>query len=267
MTTAFSEYEVGEFPELSMELEAGAAETAHEGEQEHQEFFSAVANMGSSPALQKLGRAVAHSVLAELESPEFGELEEESSPIRRAYPLGEYGELEVGLEGQWEVSPAQRAYVNSLMEHLASSAAEASQEEEAPEQFLPALIPLATSLLPRLMPSLARVAPGLMRGVTRIGRVIARNPQHRPLMRTLPTVVQRTLASLARQAASGQPISTAQAIRTLARQSAVVIGNPRLSARAYRRGRALDRRFHTRPGGIPIAGHATSCWRCGSRLR
>jgi hypothetical protein len=180
------------------------------------------------------------------------------------------GEFE--LEGEYEVNPQRRIYNEAMMEHLGHAAAEAETEEEA-EAFIGALASLASGAarlgsaagrvgsvggrLARGGP-LARVVPQLSRGATNIVRTLRRNPTTRPLVRTLPNIMQRTARSLAQQARRGQPVTPQIASRTLAQQTARVIGSPQSAVQAYRRSRALDRRFHPRipgaAGGHGVAG-------------
>ena len=89
-----------------------------------------------------------------------------------------------------------------------------------------------------------RAAPQLIRGVARVTRTLRRNPATRPLVRTMPTIVRRTTANLARRVARGQPVTPQVAVRTLARQTARVLSNPQQCVHAYQRSRALDRRYH-----------------------
>src|SRR5437588_12270278 len=63
---------------------------------------------------------------------ELGEFEMESE-------LGEF-ESESEFEHEHELNPIRRVYPDALMEHMAHAAAEAENEHEAAEQFLP-LIP------------------------------------------------------------------------------------------------------------------------------
>jgi hypothetical protein len=153
------------------------------------------------------------------------------------------------LEGEWEgeyeggLNPIRRVYPDALMEHLGHAAAQTESEAEA-EAFIAALIPLATRLIPRAASAVMRATPQLIRGVTRVTRTLRRNPATRPLVRTMPTVVRRTAASLARQSARGRPVTPQAALRTLAQQTRRVLSNPRQCARVVQRSRAMDRRFH-----------------------
>jgi len=167
------------------------------------------------------------------------------------------GEWEEEGEGEMEINPIRRIYPDALMEHLGHAAAAAESEAEA-EAFIGALIPLAARLVPRAASAVMRVAPNLIRGVAGAARTLRRNPATRPLVRALPSVVRRTTANLARQVAQGRPITPQTAVRTLARQTAQVLGSPQRCAQAYRRSRALDRTYHrtTHPAAATVGASA-----------
>src|SRR5262245_20822075 len=219
------EYELEALPELvrsyEWELEA-------ESELEGEEFFRRLAGLArraaQSPALRRVALSAARSALRGL-GDVGGAIGGQAGP--RGAALGRdlggalgrniaswlpQSELEAELEGEFEgelegeLNPLQRVYPAALMEHLGHAAAEAEREEEA-EAFLSALIPLAAQVLPRVAPVVTRTAPQLIRGVARVGRTLLRNPATRPLVRTVPTIVRQTAATLAQQAAQGQPLT------------------------------------------------------------
>jgi hypothetical protein len=174
-------------------------------------------------------------------------------------------EEEYELEGEGEVNPIRRIYPDALMEHLGHAAAEAESEEEA-EAFIGALVPLAARLLPRAASTVMRVAPNLIRGVAGATRALRSNPATRPLVRAMPAVVRRTTANLARQAAQGRPVTPQTAVRTLARQTAGVLGSPQRCAQAFQRSRALDQRYHRAAGPVASAtGRAAGGARAAAR--
>ena len=89
-----------------------------------------------------------------------------------------------------------------------------------------------------------RAAPGLIRGAAQVARTLRASPVTRPLVRAVPTIIQRTAANIAQQVGQGQPVTPSTAVRTLARQTARVLSSPQQCVQAYRRSRVLDRRFH-----------------------
>ena len=138
-----------------------------------------------------------------------------------------------------------------VMEHFGHAMAEAESESEA-EAFLPFLAPLAMKALPaiakwaapRIGRAVRRVAPRLMRGATRVMRTLRRNPQTRPLVRVLPTIVRRTVADVARDVERGRPTSPQRAARQLSGETRRMLASPQRCVHAYRRSAALDRRYH-----------------------
>jgi hypothetical protein len=161
-------------------------------------------------------------------------------------------------ESAHEVSPIRKIYQDAMMEHMAHEVAQAQSEQEAAEGFLPLiplvaskLLPLAAKTLPKMVKSLPKVmkavnnvTPQLTRGVSRIARTLFRNPRTRPLVRTIPSIARRTVANIARQAATGRTITPQTAVRTLAQQTRTVLRSPRHRALAIRRSQALDRQAH-----------------------
>lgn len=269
--------------ELAQEL-VHEFELEHEHEQEHEAFFNHLAAMadrtGRSQALRRVALTAARAALRS-QSAKWpvvqGELELESNP-----------ELEFELESP-ATPPGQSL---ALMAHAGHAAAEAANEQEAAEHFLP-LIGLAakfvlpklaglaakklggmalkkvggkligrvgSQLIRRVAPRLIRrVTPQLTRGVANVTRTLFRNPSTRPLIHAVPRIARTTVARLGRQIASGRRITPATAVRTLAQQTARTLSNPRVLARTYRQSAAVDRRYHQanrrllgRPSGPPV---------------
>jgi hypothetical protein len=174
-------------------------------------------------------------------------------------------------EAEWEteLNPVRRWYPDATLEHLAHEATEAESESEAAEAFLPLiplvaakLLPLAAKAapmiakaLPKVMNVVSKVTPQLTRGVTNMARTLFRGTNTRGLLRTLPTIAQRTVGQIARQVANGRPVTAQSAVRTLARQTASVLRRPAQVRRAVGRSRFLDRRLHrTVPTGRQAGG-------------
>jgi hypothetical protein len=263
-TTALEAEALGEFEE-EFEFEG---EAEWEGEDESEEFFRRLAGMArqawrSPGALGRVARATARAVAsggggigAAIGGPQG------SRGARVGGPLGSlFGRVLADLvpsepgpqrqgELEWEANPIRRVYPDALMEHLGHRASQAESEAEA-EAFAAALVPLAARAAPLAASAIRRASPQLVRGVVAATRTLRANPQTRPLVRTLPAIVQRTAGSIARQAASGQPVTPQQAVRTLAGQTARTLANPQRCAAAYQRSRALDRTYHrqVRAGG------------------
>jgi hypothetical protein len=190
------------------------------------------------------------------------------------------GEFEHELEG--EISPVTRIYPDAMMEHMALAAMEAENEQEAAEGFLPLiplvagkLLPLAAKMAPRIaakvLPSVARslsrVTPQLTRGVGNLTRTLYRNPQTRPLIRTIPSTARRAMTMIARQAAAGRPMSPRGALQVLARTNHRLLSNPRLVNSVMQRSHLMDGRAH-RIAGLPAGvGHVPSMTTAGGIAR
>jgi hypothetical protein len=138
-----------------------------------------------------------------------------------------------------------------VMEHFGHAMAQAETETEA-EAFLPFLLPLAAralpmvarAVLPRLAPLVRRIAPRLVRGASGVLRTLRQDPATKPLVRVLPNIMRRTLADVVRDVQRGTAVTPQRAVRQLAGETRRVLSNPSLCVGAYRRSRALDRRYH-----------------------
>jgi hypothetical protein len=287
--------------ELSAELEqelglahelASEFELEHEHEAEHEAFFNHLAAMadrsGRSQALRRIALVAARSALKSRPRP--WPVVEGEGPMGEFE--GEFGELEGTHEFEFEASPARPAHLLAMMEHEGHAAAEAANEQEAAEHFLPLIGLAAKFVLPKLAGLAAkklggaalrkiggrvigrvggqllrrtaprlirRVSPQLTRGLANVARTLYRNRSTRPLLHAVPRIARTTVARLGRQVASGQRITPQSAARTLAQQTARTLSNPRVLAQTYRRSVALDRRYHRRarrvlgrPVGAPV---------------
>lgn len=237
--------------ELEQELQQEAHEMEsshemeHEQEAEHEAFFNHLAAMadrgGRSQALRRIALAAARSALR---------------ARAKSYPVIE-GEMESELEGvgelELEASPTQRGHFAPMMEHIGHAAAEAANEQEAAEHFLPLIGLAAKFVAPKLLSFaakklapriLGRVAPQLTRGVANVARTLFRTPTTRPLLHAMPRIARGTMQTLVRRVARGRPITPNIAVRTLARQTVRTLSSPRALAQTYRRSLGMDRRYH-----------------------
>jgi hypothetical protein len=100
--------------------------------------------------------------------------------------------------------------------------------------------------VPRAGRLLARNAPALIRGATRIARRLRRTPAGRKLVAAVPVIMQRTVQSLADQAAAGRPVDGDAVVRTMSTMAGRVLRAPQSRNRAVRAVRTFDRRYHRR---------------------
>jgi hypothetical protein len=158
-----------------------------------------------------------------------------------------------------------RVYPDAMMEHLGLAAMEAETEFEAAEHFLP-LIPLAASkllplaakalprvaakVIPRVAHAITRATPRLTRSVGHLTRTLHRNPATRHLVRVMPSVARRAVASIAKHVAAGRPVTPHHAARILRREHHRVLRHPHIVRSVLRHSHAMDRHLH-RVGGLP----------------
>jgi hypothetical protein len=249
------------FPESEWEAEGELNQYAsfeHEGEYEDQEFWSSLAGLArkaaQNPALRRIGLTAARRAIdaipnlgASIGGPGSGWSragQDAGIALRRSLALRlPSRESEWESEGEYEVNPIAKVYPNAVMEHLGRAAAGARDEAQA-ESYIGALVPLALSQARGSAPALVGAAPQLVQGAANIARVLRGSPSTQPLVRTMPSILQSTALSLARQANSGAPPTAQLAVRTLANQAARTLSDPRRCLRAYQRSQALDRRYH-----------------------
>jgi hypothetical protein len=226
-------------------------EHEHESEMEQESFFNHLAAMadrgGRSQALRRVALAAARQALRSYRS---------TPPTIE----GEFESHEASFELEAEASPLRAEHANAIMEHMSHEAVTAESEQEAAEQFLPLIplaakvvLPMAAKLGAKMLPVIARkvaprimsrVVPHLTRGVSQVAKTLFRSPATRPLLRAVPNIAKRTVANIARVVARGRPITPQTALRILARQTARTLSSPRQAVTAFRRSRALDRRYH-----------------------
>lgn len=223
----------------------------YELESESEQFYARLGRLsqraGQSPALRRIGLAAARSALRAGDA---------------GVPCSCHGWRECECES--EVNPLRRVYPDALMEHLGHAAAEAHNEAEA-EALIGALIPLVARITPQAAQAILRAAPGLIPGVATIARNLRRSPLTRPLVRTIPAIVRQTADSISQQIGQGRAVSPRTAVRTLARQTAQVLGSPSRTMAAWRRSRYLDSRHHAGSGAAPVSKCGSTCSVCGGR--
>lgn len=146
-------------------------------------------------------------------------------------------DYEADFEADWETGGKLSSADRALMNHLAIAASNSQSEAEA-EAFIGALASLAA----KAAPVIAKVAPTLIRGAARVGRQLLSSPTTKRLVRTLPTIAEGTVKTLAQQAAKGRPIDSRTAVRALAKNTSEVLRSPRQAAAAMR-----PRRYVRRP--------------------
>lgn len=152
---------------------------------------------------------------------------------------GEFGELEAEID-------RVRGRDAELMEYLGRAATETESEAEA-AAFIGALIPIADRIISSTKPVLTRNSPALMRGLVAATQALRRHPETRPLVRTIPTIVRRTAASMNQQLQQGMPANQKTALQSLARQTQALLSSPQQSIQTLKRSQAAVRHYSNLP--------------------
>jgi hypothetical protein len=197
------------------------------------------------PAGGALGKLAA-SALSESEIEGEGEGEYE-------YEYEYEDESEGEAEAENEIATHPAGEFEALAEMMADAASRASGEGEAEAMAGAAVV---TVLSPRDRRALAALLPDLLRGTAALTRILRRHPRTRPLVRTVPGIMRRSVRSLKRRAAAGRPITRGAAARTTAREVRRVLGSPRLVRATLMRNRRTSRavRRHRRSQFRSVAG-------------
>ncbi|MEO1294879.1 MAG: hypothetical protein AAFW75_03605 [Cyanobacteria bacterium J06636_16] len=210
---------------LDYEMEFGLdgefeADFESDYEADGEEFIGALASI--LPTVAPLAIKAVGSLLKEAELEAEFELELEAD-------FEADDEFEFEFEADWESAKPSKAD-RALMNHLAIAAANSQNEAEA-EAFIGAL----TSLAAKAAPIVAKHAPTLIRGVARVGRQLMNSPTTKRLVRTLPTIAEGTVKTLAGQVAQGRPVNSRTVLQALGKNTHDTLRSPRQAAAAIRR--------------------------------
>jgi hypothetical protein len=221
-------------------------------------FFESVAAAASTgrrhPQLQLLAMRAARAALTEglkgCGGEGFDQECEDEGSFEASWESGAYFHQSYSMR---EAVPAM-----AMMEHLGHGAAEAESDGEA-FAFLAPLLPLAMKavpflakgagmlakkLIPKAVSTVAKVAPKLMKSVQGAAKVLRNNPVTKPLVQSMPRVVQQTTADIMRNIAQGKPVTAQTAVRSFAKNTANVLGNPATALNAMKRAQGIDQRVH-----------------------
>jgi hypothetical protein len=158
------------------------------------------------------------------------------------------GEGEAEYEYEFESAPMHEYELE--MENLAYRAAQSESEAEA-EAFLGALLPVSARLFPKSSAKvISAITPSLIEGVATVGRVLHKSPKTRPVLQTVPHIVQRTMVTLARQAQLGKPLSRTTALRVLADHTARVLDKPNTIAGVMKKSHLAQHHYQAMNNGM-----------------
>ncbi|PZV10630.1 MAG: hypothetical protein DCF22_16225 [Leptolyngbya sp.] len=165
------------------------------------------------------------------------ELQDQAPPTERKPTAGEKPRNREA-EFEEELEFLQTISSGALMELVASSATEAESEAEA-AYLMKSILPLAISN--HLKTSLAKqnVSPKLARVLTLAVRALYRDPHTRPLIRVLPTILQKTVLKLNQRIVRGSAVTPQIAVEAFKRQAYGVLGNPQHSVQTLKKSNTL----------------------------
>ena len=149
-------------------------------------------------------------------------------------------------EYETEVAAHEIAHEAALTEVMAAEASHTESESEA-QALLGAAIPLSIRVMGgkmgirRITPTLVRVNATLVLGLHRQGR------PGRQLIRTVPAIQRRTLATLNAIQKTGRPITPELAKQVMAGQATRVLGTPGICGRALVRNMVIRNRTVVSP--------------------
>ena len=140
-----------------------------------------------------------------------------------------------------EVGETEASHEAALTEMLAAEAAELESEAEA-EALLAAALPLTITIMGGRR-ALRPVTPILAQATGRLIQVLRRQGAGgRQLVRVIPSVQRRTVATLRAASRAGQPISGPLAVQAMSAATRNVLANPRLLQRTIARNAVLRQR-------------------------
>ena len=144
-------------------------------------------------------------------------------------------------EAEAEIANTELAHEAALTELLAAEAASAESEAEA-EATLAAALPITITIMGGRRP-LRPVMPTLAQANGRLVAILRRQgPEGRQLLRLVPTIQRRAVATMRAAARSGQPVTGPLAVRAMAAATHSVLNNPRLVQQALVRNALVRQR-------------------------
>ncbi|PZV10624.1 MAG: hypothetical protein DCF22_16195 [Leptolyngbya sp.] len=223
-----------------------------EGEAENEYFFQTMlssiqkAAKAAAPIAKQLAPIAARTLMGAI--PRVGAI---ASPTaaRLISQWVQEGEMEaVALESQFfgsnemeaEVSNAETAYEAALTEVLAAEASHSNSESEA-AAFLGSALPTLVNSMGG-QKALRRILPILVSANSRLVRLLHRQgTTGQRLLRLIPTILRRTVASLRVAAQKGQPMTSDLALRLMASHTHRVFGNSQTVTRSMIRNAIIQR--------------------------
>ncbi|GAB4426246.1 MAG: hypothetical protein OHK0035_02010 [Cyanobacteria bacterium J069] len=211
-------------------LGLGEGESEYEGEYESEAFLSTVRKLAGrlKPILPKMIPHVTRLIGTALGGPKLGATLGQvmrESEYEFEYETGGQFEFEGELAGEFEYETAPQ--MEAVAEALAGAAVKAQNEAEA-EAYAGAAV---TRVLSSKSAAVQKQIPAIVKASAQLTRGFRQHPSSRILVRTLPTIVQRTGQALTQKAAQGQPITRPVVAQVMATQTRNTLKNPLATAK------------------------------------
>lgn len=129
---------------------------------------------------------------------------------------------------------------SQMAEILAAEAANSYSELEA-QSLAGAAVSQVLANAPK---KVKKQAPTITKAMTRVVKALRKTPQGKKIVRVIPEITKKTAATLAMKAKKGKPVTKATAIRTVAKQTKKVLGNPKRAAAAIAKNKAKQKQFN-----------------------
>ena len=190
------------------------------------------------------------SKLAQMAARQLREMEMGGAQEMESYEF-ELGEQELGEQELGEMELGEHEVSQQLAEHEAEAEAMAhyaafTESEHEAEAMAGAAA--TTTMSARDRRALRALVPNLVRGAGILTRVLRMRRSTRPFVRVVPTIMRRTVRTLRRGAAIGQPITRRRAGQVMARQTRRVLSSPRYCGAVLRHNvRAARKVTRSRP--------------------
>jgi hypothetical protein len=235
----FETYGEGEF-----EFEADG-EFEFEGEGEGDEFLGSLwkaakkAAGAVAPLAKKFAPQIGSVIGGALGGPAGAAIGGKLGGFVRSMESEDEGETEDEMNAQLDV-PATEDQLSEAVAHAASRGRPIDAQSLGSQVtiFVGGRAPLPVKTV---LPVLAQASGNVARAL-----VQSRDPRARALVRTLPAIQRRTVATLTRKARTGKPVTPKVAVRVMAKHANRTLGNPAAITKALAtnaaKKRTLDRR-------------------------
>lgn len=104
---------------------------------------------------------------------------------------------------------------------------------------------IATAATAKSPMKIRAVAPVLCAANARAAKVMAQSPNSKVLIKTLPTITQKTVATLTKKAAKGKGVSAKTASRVMAKHAVKTLSQPKELAKALAKNQIKTRKLNT----------------------